>query len=164
MATGRSRSRPCCRRQSPCRQRSRGSFPWWGLTSSAILGVPENRPLRSSKSVGDEKSPGPITALVLPPPAGARAFRTGGDAAGGATDGSRTKAGGSIWHFVLTDRGSRDAQWGSAARERGIRFMHRRGIGPCAWCQHARYARFQRTRHSNPARDSGTKSTTSRET
>ena len=59
---------------------------------------------------------------------------------------------GSIWHFVLTDRGSRDAQWGSAARERGIRFMHRRGIGRCAWCQHARYARFSgpgiRTQHA----------------
>jgi len=58
------------------------------------------QPLRSSKSVGDEKSPGPITALVLPPPAGARAFRAGGDANTGVTDGSRTEVGGGasgIW-------------------------------------------------------------------
>ena len=47
------------------------------------------QPLRSSKSVGDEKSPGPIMSTGE-----ARAFRTGGDAAAGATDGSRTEVGG----------------------------------------------------------------------
>ena len=37
-------------------------FSLLGSPIWAIYGVPEIQPLRSSKSVGDEKSPGPITA------------------------------------------------------------------------------------------------------